>query len=76
MLDWISIETNDRSFCAARGYPVKVGGMVYGAIILPEVPGYPSDQLEIVSDKSIRNELGLKDGDTITIEVATALPGF
>lgn len=74
MLDWVSIETTDRSFCTARGYPVTVGGKIYGAIIQPETADYPADQVEIVSAKSIRSELGLKDGDTVEIEALAALP--
>jgi CTP-dependent riboflavin kinase len=75
MLDWVSIESEDRAFCAARSYPVKMGKKVYGAIILPDIKDYPADQIEIVSAKSIRTELGLADGDIVEIEALAAIPG-
>lgn len=60
---------NERS-CDARLYPVVVGGRVEGAIVLPEVPGYPPDQVEIIAAEGLRAALGLKDGDRVEVVLA------
>lgn len=37
--------------------------------VLPIVPGYPQDVLEIVAAENLRNKLGIKDGDSVTVFV-------
>lgn len=39
------------------------------AVILPLVPNYPRDVLEIVASTSLRERLGLVDGSVLTVEV-------
>lgn len=65
----IPIEEPDGTNCAAVCYPVLVNEAVRGAILIPGVPGYPSDQVEIVAPDSIRRELRVMDGDPITLRV-------
>lgn len=38
-------------------------------IVIPKVPNYPLDVLEIISAINLREKLGLKDGDKVTLEV-------
>lgn len=53
--------------CDARCYPVSVAGSIEGAIVVPEVDNYPSTQIEIIADISVRAALGIKDGDPLEI---------
>jgi riboflavin kinase, archaea type len=39
------------------------------AIVLPQIPGYPSDVLEIISPYYLRDHLGLSDGKTVAVTV-------
>jgi riboflavin kinase len=39
------------------------------AIVIPDVPNYPEDVLEIVAPVNLREKLQLKDGDHVEIEV-------
>src|SRR5687768_14722780 len=39
----------DPIWCQARGYPVRIASRLPGAIIVPEVPGYPEAQVEIIA---------------------------
>jgi riboflavin kinase len=64
----IPIEPADGA-CAARCFPVMVNERIRGAIVLPHIEGYPADQIEIVAAESIRADLGLRDGDPVTIRV-------
>ncbi len=58
----------DADSCDARLYPVTLGRGVTGAIVLPEVPGYPADQVEIIAAVHLRKALSLADGDVIIIK--------
>ena len=57
----------DRQACDARCYPVCIGGLVPGAVILPEVSGYPTDKIEVISAVNLREVLRLRDGDEVEI---------
>ena len=43
---------------------------VKGAVVLPLVPDYPEDLLEVVAPVYLRGTLGLKDEDRVTVEVS------
>ena len=47
-----------------------VQGMVEAAVLLPDVTHYPASKLELVSAKSIREALSVKDGDVVTVSSA------
>lgn len=64
----------DPAWCEARGYPVCIAGRLPGAIILPDVPGYPEAQVEVVAALPVRQEVGLTDGDSLTLEISQPLP--
>ncbi|MEM3712744.1 MAG: DUF120 domain-containing protein [Thermoproteota archaeon] len=40
-----------------------------GAVVIPRVPSYPKDMLEIIAPVNLRETLGLKDGDEIEVTV-------
>lgn len=56
-------------FCAAKCFPVLIEGRVAGAAILPDIPDYPADRLEIVAPVALRQELQLSDGDRVTLRL-------
>lgn len=58
--------------CCARCYPVLIAGQIDAAIVLPEVPGYPGDQIELIATVNVREALGLDDGASIELEVKAA----
>jgi CTP-dependent riboflavin kinase len=39
------------------------------AIILPDVPGYPPAQIELIAAVNLREALGLEDGDVVSVRV-------
>lgn len=55
--------------CDARCYPVTIEGRLDGAIVIPEVPGYSSGRIELIASLSIRETLGVKDGDPLVVEI-------
>jgi len=53
--------------CDARLYPVRIADAVSGAVVVPEVDGYPPDQVEIIAAVDLRAHLGVVDGDTVRV---------
>jgi riboflavin kinase len=39
------------------------------AVVLPQIPNYPADVLEVVAPVCLRKELGLVDGSTVIVTV-------
>jgi riboflavin kinase len=65
----------DNGFCSARLYRVEVEGpstsvtgKVSGAVLLPDVNGYPKDKIEIIAPVRLKSALGVTDGDQLTLE--------
>ena len=46
-----------------------INGKVRGAVILPLVPHYPDDKLELVSSEYLKQSLSLQDGDEVEVIV-------
>jgi phosphoglycolate phosphatase len=61
------IDAGDAASCDAALYPVRIGGSVPGAIVLPAVPGYAVDRVELIAAIPLREHFSLADGDEITI---------
>ncbi len=64
-------------FCAATAYRATILGPAGGAglaaaLVIPQVPGYPADQIELVAAVNVRAALGLMTGDMLTITVPSA----
>jgi phosphoglycolate phosphatase len=55
------------AYCHAQCIPVRVGGLA-GAAIVPDIPGYPDDVIEVIAAISVREQLRLADGHTVSIE--------
>ncbi len=56
-------------FCAARCYSVLVEGRIGAAIVVPLVPGYPPDVMELLAPVQLRDALDLQDGAALTVVV-------
>lgn len=40
---------------------------IEGAIIIPQVPDYPEDMMEVIAPVSLRKTLKLKEGDEVQL---------
>ncbi len=61
-------------FCAATAYRATILGPAGGAglaaaLVIPHVPGYPADQIELVAAVHVRAALALRTGDLLTITI-------
>ncbi|MEM0351020.1 MAG: winged helix-turn-helix domain-containing protein/riboflavin kinase [Archaeoglobaceae archaeon] len=61
-------KTESRTFGEVKAFKCKVNG-VDAFIVMPKRTHYPNDVVELISEKKLRDTLGLKDGDIVEIEV-------
>ena len=66
----IDIIPPDPSFCKARCFLVEIEGKQKGAVLLPEVKGYPANKVEVIAPVRLKDELRVRDGGRITLEFA------
>jgi len=66
----IDIIPPDPSFCKARCFLVEIEGKQKGAVLLPEVEGYPANKVEVIAPVRLKDELRVRDGGQITLEFA------
>jgi len=64
----IDIIPPDPSFCKARCFLVEIEGKQKGAVLLPEVEGYPANKVEVIAPVRLKDELRVRDGGRITLE--------
>ena len=56
-------------YCAGRCYALSVEGQISAAAVVPMVPSYPEDTVEILSPVALRERLGLRDGSAVTVAI-------
>jgi riboflavin kinase len=61
-------EDEDRTFGAVKCYRVSING-IRGAILSPLRTHHPLNVIEIIAPVYLRGELGLRDGDNVTVNV-------
>ena len=63
--DGITI-TSIRDGCSGLCYPIQISNIM-GIILIPQIPGYPHKQLEIIAPVNLRKALSLKNGDELEV---------
>jgi len=56
-------------FHEGQCFKALIMGKHFGAVVVPDVPRYPRDLLEILAPVNLRERLGLKDGMEIEVTV-------
>lgn len=56
-------------FCSGRCFKALIMGRVNGAVVIPEVPRYPDDVLEVLAPICLREEFNLRDGDEVEVMI-------
>jgi CTP-dependent riboflavin kinase len=70
----IELAPAQSGFCAARLFLVDIsrpggdGPPVRGAVLLPAVPNYPKDKIEVVAPMRLKDRWDVRDGDQLTLE--------
>ena len=56
------------AYCVGYCYLARLGP-IPAAIVVPHVPDYPPDKLELVAPVRVRDALGLNPGDRVTVTI-------
>ncbi len=69
----VPLSAGDSDFCNAWLYGVTLQDLagskpINGAVLLPEVEGYPKDKIEVIAPVHLKNALSLADGDQLVLE--------
>jgi riboflavin kinase len=64
----IKIKSSE-GFHEGRCFKALIMEKLWGAVVVPDVPKYPNDLLEIMAPVNLRETLGLKDGVDIEVIV-------
>ncbi len=59
----------EKGYYEAKCFRAQVMNKITGGIILPDVPEYPSDILEVLAPVNLRRTFGLKEGEIIEVIV-------
>jgi riboflavin kinase len=59
----------EKGYCQGKLLKALVMHKIEGAVVLPDIPEYPSDLLEVLAPVNLRKTLGLKDGDVVEVTI-------
>ncbi len=59
----------EKGYYEGKCFKALVMGKAEGAVVLPDVPDYPPDLLEILAPVNLRETFGLKDGMEIEVKI-------
>ena len=59
----------EKGYFEGKCFKALVNGKVEGAVVLPDVPNYQPDLLEVLAPVNLRKKLGLKDGMEVEVTV-------
>jgi riboflavin kinase len=64
----VEISRSDGS-CRGKCYEARLAGNLKCAIIVPEVPEYPENVMEVIASAKLREKLQLEDSDTVEVMI-------
>jgi riboflavin kinase len=59
----------EKGYYEGKCFKALVMKKIEGAVVLPDVPEYPSDILEVLAPVNLRKILGLKDGEMVEVTI-------
>ena len=68
-MEAIEIIPEDPSFCRGKCYLAFLGGRLRGAVVVPDVPDYPKNKIELISGQNIKETLSVNTGDFLEVEI-------
>jgi CTP-dependent riboflavin kinase len=69
LMHGIEIIPEDPSFCRGKCYLALMGGRLRGAVVVPDVPDYPNNKIELISGENVKETLSINAGDFLEIEI-------
>ena len=64
--------SRERALGGGRCYPAVVNGEVEGAVVVADRTSYDVSVLEVIAPVNLRERFGLRDGDSVRVEVTVS----
>jgi riboflavin kinase len=58
-----------KDFSRGRCYKANLMDKLECAIVIPEIPNYPENVIEVVAPTNLREKLQLRDGDSVEVKI-------
>lgn len=58
-----------KGFSRGRCFKAELANNLECAIVIPEIPNYPEDMIEVIAPTNLRERLDLKDGDYVQVKI-------
>ena len=58
-----------KCFCRGRCFKANLMDRLECAIVIPEIPNYPENVIEIIAPTNLREKLQLRDGDSVEVKI-------
>lgn len=65
----IIIEPVSNEFYQGKCFRIIINDNINGAIVIPLIPNYPKNKIEIIASVNLRDTLRLENGSEITIQI-------
>lgn len=65
----IMLAPESADYCAAKCFRARIGESIPAAWIIPLVPNYPDDLVELMAPVPVRQVLRLQNGDRVTVRL-------
>ncbi len=69
----VPIDPPGEGYCVGWCFPARIAHLS-AAVVVPHVPDYPADKLELVAGVRVRDALNLEPGDRVVVTVEPARP--
>ena len=58
-----------KGFSRGRCFKAHLANSLKCTVVIPEVPNYPKDIIEVVAPTNLRRKLQLRDGDSVEVKI-------
>jgi riboflavin kinase len=58
-----------KGYYEGKCFKILIRKKIKGAVVLPDIPGYSSEILEVLAPINLRETLGIKDGDLVEVKI-------
>lgn len=74
MRSHVRLRSRQNGFCDADLLRVRIDDRISGAIVLPDIDGYPDDQIEIICAVGLREHISIRDNDRLQLHLLPGAP--
>ncbi len=66
----ILVEPVEEGYSSGKLFKATIEDRLEGAVVIPIIPNYPQNLVEVIAPNNLKELLGLKNGDEIVVEIS------